>query len=164
MRLIFALVLLTCCVGCDQATKHIATGTLCGKPPQSYLLNTFRFEYALNSGGFLSLGGNLAPQFRFWVFAGLNAVLLLGIVYVLTIRWNMHLVKFVAIVLFLAGGLGNLIDRALHNGYVTDFMNLGIGPVRTGIFNVADVAITAGALALLMTSRGRQAAQPEHTC
>jgi signal peptidase II len=163
MRLILALALLTCCVGCDQATKHIATETLCGKPPQSHFSNFFRLEYALNPGGFLSLGANLAPQLRFWVFAAFNVVLLLGSVYVLATKWDMHLVKFVAVVLFLAGGFGNLIDRALHNGFVTDFVNLGIGPVRTGIFNVADVAITAGVLALLITSRGTRATPPEHT-
>jgi signal peptidase II len=36
---------------------------------------------------------------------------------------------------------------------VTDFLNLGIGPLRTGIFNVADVALTVGALALVFTYR-----------
>jgi signal peptidase II len=163
MRLMLALGLLTCCAGCDQATKHIATETLCGKPPQSYFLNTCRLEYALNPGGFLSLGGNLGPQLRFWVFAVLNVVLVMGSVYVLATKWGIHIVKFVAIVLILAGGFGNLIDRALHNGFVTDFVNLGIGPVRTGIFNVADVAITTGVLALLIASRGTKTVQPEHT-
>jgi signal peptidase II len=46
-------------------------------------------------------------------------------------------------VLLAAGGIGNLIDRILRDGAVIDFMNLGIGPVRTGIFNVADVQIMA---------------------
>jgi signal peptidase II len=159
MRLILALALLVCCVGCDQATKHIATESLSGKPPQSYFSNIFRLEYALNPGGFLSLGANLAPRLRFWGFSILNVVLLVGSVSVLATKWDMHVVKFVAVVLLLAGGFGNLIDRIFHNGYVIDFLNLGIGPVRTGIFNVADVALTAGAVALLITSRGTQAAQ-----
>jgi signal peptidase II len=46
--------------------------------------------------------------------------------------------------LFVAGGLSNWIDRLSH-GSVVDFMNVGIGPVRTGVFNVADVAIVTGA-------------------
>jgi len=54
-------------------------------------------------------------------------------------------VYFAAWALILAGGIGNLIDRVSQQGLVTDFMNVGIGPVfRTGIFNVADMAITAG--------------------
>ena len=38
----------------------------------------------------------------------------------------------------------NLLDRITY-GKVIDFMNLGLGPVRTGIFNVADMAIMLGA-------------------
>jgi len=44
--------------------------------------------------------------------------------------------------------MGNLIDRVWNNGLVTDFINVGIGPVRTGVFNVADLAVTFGAIAV----------------
>ena len=57
-----------------------------------------------------------------------------------------------ALALVLAGGLSNLIDRFVHDGYVVDFINLGVGHVRTGIFNVADVAITVGVVMLLIQS------------
>jgi lipoprotein signal peptidase len=66
------------------------------------------------------------------------------------------------LVLFLAGGLSNLADR-LAIGSVIDFLNVGIGQVRTGIFNVADVAIMTGAALVLWDalpferSRRRQA-------
>jgi signal peptidase II len=46
--------------------------------------------------------------------------------------------------LFVAGGLSNWFDRAM-TGRVIDFMNVGIGSLRTGVFNVADVAIMCGA-------------------
>ncbi len=46
--------------------------------------------------------------------------------------------------LVLSGGIGNLLDRLLHDGRVIDFMNVGIGSLRTGIFNVADVCIMIG--------------------
>src|SRR5512140_1494960 len=154
VRWSLAATLLISCVGCDQATKHLATETLCGRPPQSFFFDTIRLEYALNPGGFLSLGANIVPGLRFWVFAMLNVVFLAAAFYVLVTKWNMNLVKFVALVLLMAGGIGNLIDRAFHNGLVTDFANLGIGPVRTGIFNVADVAITFGAASLLIAYRG----------
>ena len=42
-----------------------------------------------------------------------------------------------------AGGTSNLVDRIAY-GMVIDFVNVGVGPVRTGIFNVADVAIMLG--------------------
>jgi signal peptidase II len=157
-RLAIAVSLLVCFVGCDQTTKYVATKTLCGNPPISCLSNTFRLEYAMNPGGFLSLGENLAPKIRFWIFTGLNMAFLAGIVGTLVVKRHMRLICFVALLLALAGGIGNLIDRMLHGGLVIDFLNLGIGPVRTGIFNVADMALMAGAIALLLTCRGKQIA------
>ncbi len=52
------------------------------------------------------------------------------------------------------GGIGNLIDRWAY-GYSRDFLNVGFGPLRTGIFNVADVALMAGCLLFLMRSLER---------
>lgn len=51
--------------------------------------------------------------------------------------------------LLVAGGAGNLIDRARF-GYVQDFLYLGYGPIGTNIFNVADMAILAGIGLLLV--------------
>jgi signal peptidase II len=79
VRLALALSLLVCCVGCDQTTKYVATKSLRGDQPLSCLSNTLRLEYALNPGGFLSLGSGLAPQPRFWIFTALNVLLLASI-------------------------------------------------------------------------------------
>jgi signal peptidase II len=146
-RILLAAVMLTACIGCDQATKRIATATLRHEGPRSYLANTLRLEYSLNPGAFLSLGGNLPPGLRFWLFTVSNAALLVAVAWYLLARWDMRLTMFVALVSFLAGGIGNLMDRMLHDGLVTDFLILGVGPLSTGIFNVADEAITTGALA-----------------
>ena len=55
-----------------------------------------------------------------------------------------------------AGSLSNFADRVAY-GRVIDFLNVGIGGLRTGIFNVADVAIMVGvALFLVAESRARQ--------
>jgi signal peptidase II len=158
-RLAAALALVICCVGCDQAAKRIATETLRGTPPQSYLGDTVRLQYAVNPGGFLSLGAGLNPHVRMAAFLVLNAAFLAGIAWLLVARWSMHPGRFIAVVLLLAGGLGNLIDRVLEGGHVIDFINLGLGPVRTGIFNVADVALMAGALLLVLCAyRGEDSA------
>ena len=55
-----------------------------------------------------------------------------------------------AMLLIGAGGVGNLIDRVAREGRVIDFMNMGIGSLRTGIFNVADVQIMVGMGLLLL--------------
>ena len=51
--------------------------------------------------------------------------------------------RLVLLILFVGGGVSNLLDRIIH-GAAVDFMNVGIGPLRTGIFNVAAVAIMLG--------------------
>ena len=63
---------------------------------------------------------------------------------------------FTAMLFMLVGGIGNLIDCVTNNGLVTDFLNIGIGPVRTGIFNVTDMAVTCGAIAAVFLARDRQ--------
>lgn len=49
------------------------------------------------------------------------------------------------------GGFSNLMDRVTQGGNVTDFLNIGVGPLRTGIFNCADVALMLE-LAILICS------------
>ena len=67
----------------------------------------------------------------------------------------MSLDTVVAWSLVLSGGLGNLVDRIINDGRVIDFMNIGIGSLRTGIFNVADVYITVGVVVLVFQALQR---------
>ncbi len=67
----------------------------------------------------------------------------------------MSLDTVVAWSLVLSGGLGNLVDRIINDGRVIDFMNIGIGSLRAGIFNVADVYITVGVVVLVFQSLQR---------
>ena len=148
-RLTLALAILTSFIGCDQATKHYATETLQHSETQSYLGDTVRLDYALNPGGFLSLGSSLTPNVRFCIFVGFNLCVMLAITVMLIYNWNARLAIFSSLAYMLAGGIGNLIDRISNDGLVTDFVNVGVGPIRTGIFNVADVGVMFGAAALV---------------
>ena len=149
-RIVILLAMLVSCVGCDQVTKSIAARQLAALPRQSYLGDTVRLEFALNPGAFLGMGGSLGSGARFWGLTVINGALLAILAYVLITRWSMPPGNFAAWALILAGGIGNLIDRVGQHGLVTDFLNVGIGPVRTGIFNVADMAITAGCCILVI--------------
>ena len=62
--------------------------------------------------------------------------------------------------LYLAGGMSNLADRVIR-GSVIDFLNIGLGPIRTGIFNVADVAIMLG-VSLIVVGLYREERRGEH--
>lgn len=148
-RLLLSVVLLAGCIGCDQATKHFATRNLRDAAPQSYFGDTLRLHYVQNPGGFLSLGGTLPSNVRFWFFVGFNFLLLAVVTYVLITQPQLQPIRFIALLLLLAGGIGNLIDRVLQDGLVTDFLNVGIGPLRTGIFNVADMAVMLSAVLLI---------------
>jgi len=144
-----AIVLAT--IAADRVTKQVASGLLASAPPRSYLSDTVRVEYTENRGGFLGLGATLPPPVRSLVFTVLTMVLLLVVSAVLA-RRGTGTAATVGLSLLWAGGASNLADRVAR-GAVVDFLNLGIGPLRTGIFNVADIAITAGVLILLFAPR-----------
>ncbi len=56
---------------------------------------------------------------------------------------------------FLAGGIaGNLLDRLLHHGYVTDFIDVGLGAHRWPTFNLADAGLVAGVALLIWSMFG----------
>ena len=150
MRRIF-LILLICslCVGCDQFTKVQATKYLSDQPTMSFLWDTFRLQYSLNTGAMLSLGANLSDGVRALIFTyGVGLFLIILAIY--TIFKQHPPLTTIALSLFLGGGIGNLIDRYFQ-GYVVDFLNVGIGWLRTGIFNVADMAVMLGFGILIFT-------------
>jgi signal peptidase II len=141
-------------VGCDQATKQLAISQLRDEPAQTFLGGILRLSFAENPGAFLGLGGSLSRPVQFWLLtAGVGLLLLSMLVYVVTSR-QLRRLQVVAIALIAGGGVGNWIDRLMNEGRVVDFMNLGIGSLRTGIFNVADVAIMLGGGLLLLAARG----------
>jgi signal peptidase II len=138
------LVLVLATVGCDRITKHLAVEALADLPRQSFLADTIRLEYVENRGAFLGLGSDWPESVRVALFTIGNSLLLaLLMLFAIRYRWSGPLL--VGACLFAAGGLSNLADRVAH-GSVVDFLNVGVGPLRTGIFNVADMAILAGAL------------------
>jgi signal peptidase II len=134
-------------IGCDRVTKRLASETLAGAPDRTFLAGTVRVAYAENRGGFLSVGAGWPDHGRTAVFVVITGALLAAMaVAIVRARWGRW--PMLGATLFLAGGASNWIDRVVH-GRVVDFLNLGIGPLRTGVFNVADVAILAG-LGLLL--------------
>lgn len=150
-RTLLTLLLLFSCVGCDQVIKELARTYLAFQPPLSCCHDVVRLHYVENAGAFLGLGWNLSEEMRILVFQIAVGIGLLALFVVLLRSQNHPRGFLIAWTLILSGGIGNVLDRLLHHGRVTDFMNLGIGSLRTGIFNVADVFITAGVVWLLLT-------------
>lgn len=149
-KLFLLFVVTAVCIGCDQATKKLAFFALKDLEPISFLGNTFRLEYAENPGAFLGMGGSL-PDWERWL---LLTVISGGILVLLTafvcFRRDIRAAELCGYTLILAGGISNMIDRIMV-GVVIDFLNFGIGSLRTGIFNVADMAIMGGLFIVLFS-------------
>lgn len=159
-RFVFLALVVTSTIGCDRVTKHMAATVLAGQPSRSYLADTIRLQYAENPGGFLSLGAALPHGVRAALFTVAVGLVLLGLLVALfRLPWSPW--RGLAFALFFAGGISNWIDRVLR-GSVIDFLNVGVGWLRTGIFNVADVAIMLG-LALFVLAEWRARRTPPST-
>ncbi|MBI1225751.1 MAG: signal peptidase II [Bacteroidetes bacterium] len=159
--LVFALLVFGS-VGCDRVTKDLAKTHLDGLGEFSYLNDTFRLIYVENPGAAMSFGADWNPDLKFWILS-LLPVTVLGLVlgFVLKNINRLSLMHLTGLGLIIAGGVGNLLDRFFNNHLVPDFMNLGINTVRTGIFNVADVCITAGIIIILFTYKSMERATSE---
>ena len=140
-------------LACDQWAKQAAVGDLRAAPSRSYFGGVVELTYAENRGAFLGLGDRLDPNTRFWLLTiggfGLLAVLSMT----LLARGVRSRSEIVGWGLLLGGGLGNLIDRVMRDGSVVDFLRLSYGPLSTAIFNLADVFILAGVVALVIIPR-----------
>ncbi|GAA4341380.1 signal peptidase II [Mucilaginibacter gynuensis] len=147
-------------ISCDRVTKNLAKEHLQFEAPKSYLNNFFRLEYVENTGAALSLGDNLPQPYSFILLSILPLLFMLVMIgYTFYNIKKLDSLKLIALSLVISGGLGNIIDRLLYDRHVTDFMNMGILGIRTGIFNVADMCVTAGAIMLIIAYRKN--AEPE---
>ena len=152
-RLLLVSVLLIGCVGCDQISKQVVRSQLMLGESHSYLGDTLRLTYTHNIGAFLGLGDSMPESARIAFFQGGVGLIVLGLLWAAAFARDMSHWQIIALALLAAGGLGNLIDRVLYDGGVTDFLNLGVGSLRTGIFNIADAVEVIGVLLFALSWR-----------
>jgi signal peptidase II len=161
-RLFALLIILLCCVGCDQATKALAGRHLAQSAPLEVGNRLLLLAYAENPGAFMGLGAALPAGVRFWVLTVGVLLLLAGALFYVGRRAHrLSLLNTVSVALIMGGGLSNWLDRLLNEGRVIDFMQLGVGMLRTGVFNVADMAISTGVVLLLAGQLRRGAPDEE---
>jgi signal peptidase II len=138
-------------IAIDQLVKLLALVSL--------QANSFKFgaspinlalELSLNPGAFLSLGAALPAQVKQLIFiVGVAVVVAWAMGWSLS-NWSQPLRKVLPLYAIALGGIANLIDRVFRDGHVVDYMVLNVGPTHTGVFNIADIAITAGAIYLMI--------------
>ena len=130
----------------DVVTKAIAERSLAPRGiPHEVLGNAVRLTLVYNPGA--AFGLNLGPQSR-WIFAALTLIALgiLARLYRATAARDTW--RTTALALVCAGAVGNLLDRVRSIFGVVDFIDIGIGDSRWPTFNVADMAVSVGAILL----------------
>lgn len=150
-RLIRSIIPIILVIAADQASKIIAKNELKGEGSISQFNDIWRWVYAENTGAFLSWGSDLDGIGHLLLMKVIPVVLLVGL-FIYTI-WSEEVIlkQVIPLSLIIGGGMSNLYDRMMY-GRVIDFMNIGIGDLRTGIFNIADMAIMTGIIWLLISS------------
>ena len=156
-NVILVFVIAVSCVGCDRLTKDIARESLEPGTRHQYMGKLVLLQYEENQGGMLSMGADLSPRLRFWLFTVAVGTVLSGLFLYACFGRQIPLPDRVALALIAGGGIGNLIDRIMYDGYVIDFLNIGVGGLRTAVFNVADVAVFLGAVILVALAMRRMA-------
>ena len=133
----------------DQLSKWWARTYLDQTYLQSWGPLFVRWELAENPGAFLSLGANWPEHVRFWVLT-VAVFFVLGWAF-WAIFWGQHQKNYEiwGLQFLFIGGVGNLIDRA-YKSTVTDFVQVGIGPLQTGIFNIVDMLIMTSLFLMLL--------------
>jgi signal peptidase II len=129
----------------DFITKQIAVASLTGRAPVSVAGEWLLFRLVYNPGA--AFGVHVGPYSR-WVFMilALIALAVLGTMVHHTLRDQV--VRITALALVCGGAVGNLIDRVRSPRGVVDFIDVYIGPLHWPTFNVADMAVSCGAVAL----------------
>lgn len=132
----------------DQLTKYFAVQYLKGDEPVYFLKDTIMIYYAENSGAFLGMGTAWPPALKYIVLLILPIMFCLYGIYFCLFK-EKNLTRLVLFSTIIGGGLSNLIDRLFNDFAVVDFLNFGIGSLRTGILNIADLSVTFGVFILL---------------
>ena len=132
----------------DYVTKAVAVAHLAPRHIPHRVIGDFvRFTLAYNPGA--AFGMHLGSASR-WIFSVLSVVIV--IVLLRSTAELTRLSKFAAVgvPIVIGGAMGNLLDRIRLREGVVDFIDVGIGDVRFWTFNVADSAVTVGAVCLIL--------------
>jgi signal peptidase II len=132
----------------DRITKVWAESSLTGFDPVQVIGDWVQFRLVYNRGA--AFGIHVGPWSR-WVFLTI-AVVAVVLLYRMSREASVtdRLRQF-AVGLVAGGAAGNLIDRVLSSRGVVDFIDVGIGSLRWPTFNIADIAVSCGAVALAVS-------------
>lgn len=131
----------------DFVTKRMAIADLGYGISRDIISDWLRFTLVFNKGA--AFGTTVGDSSR-WIFTALAAVILFVLIRMALQASPAERWKLFALGMVCGGALGNLVDRLRWSDGVVDFIDVGIGEHRFWVFNVADSAVTVGAVLLVL--------------
>jgi signal peptidase II len=143
----------------DQITKAVVRHTLVPYMPHEVIPRVLNWTLAFNRGAAFSFLAD-SSGWQTWLFGLLAVVVCIGLIVWLARTARRDWRTALPVALIIGGALGNLIDRLIH-GQVTDFIQVYWRAWSFPAFNIADSAITVGAVLLIAFGLfGKQSSRP----
>lgn len=148
--IVTALLLALAVVGPDQATKALVRANIEPWSVIEVIPGFFNLSHVMNKGAAFGFLNRADIQWQTWLLVGVTLVALCFILALLRRTGQDEPLLVVGLGLILGGAVGNLIDRLVFSGLVTDFLDFYLGAYHWPSFNLADTAITLGAAAAIL--------------
>ncbi|MFP4624600.1 MAG: signal peptidase II, partial [Gemmatimonadota bacterium] len=145
-RLFFGI--LSAVIALDVTTKLLVQRTFRLYERVEVIGDYLRLTYIHNPGA--AFGIHVGEYSRI-IFLVLSVVALIALAAMYWATPAKDRIRLVSIALICGGAIGNLIDRIRSRAGVVDFLDVGFGDLRWPVFNVADMAVTTGAIFLALS-------------
>lgn len=141
-------------VGADYITKQLVVRAFHRYEQVDVVGPYLRLTFIENTGA--AFGIHIGGGYDRLVFLVLSSLALCALAVMYWATPARDRLRLAAIALLAGGAIGNLIDRVRSARGVIDFIDIGIGNLRWPIFNLADLAITSGAILLALSLLGEE--------
>lgn len=129
-------------IALDQITKYLVINNISASDTITAIKGIIDFVYVKNTGGAFSILNNAT-----WLLSIISVVFCVGVIVYFIKNKPQKKNECMALTLMFAGALGNAIDR-IFRGFVIDFIKTSF--IDFPVFNIADIAITVGAVLLVV--------------
>lgn len=150
-KVAFIFILISTNIGCDQVSKSVVRNTIAEYEQIQIISKHLTLTKVENTGAALGFAASFPPILKTVIIIILPCIILLIMLGIILSRNTIDKTMIIGFTFIIGGGIGNLADRILY-GSVTDFMVIDLGVFKTGIFNMADLSVTIGALIILIHS------------
>jgi signal peptidase II len=132
----------------DQITKAAIVQRFNIHESYAVIDGFFNLVYVMNPGAAFGFLANMSETFRYIFFTGITVAVIGLIIYYIVKSESQSMLLILSLTLIFGGAVGNLIDR-IRFGAVVDFLDVYIGTAHWPAFNVADSAISVGAVLMI---------------